>query len=372
MIPSLQSQEIIPGSERLNIYINKLINKKVAVIANNTSIIRNGELSVHLIDTLLKRDIEIEKIFSPEHGFLGDKDDGEKIEDGLYKSIEVISLYGKKRKISDDDLQGIDIIIFDIQDVGVRFYTHISTLHYVMKASARNNIPLIILDRPNPNAHYIDGPVLDLKNKSFVGMHEVPIVYGLTIGEYGKMINGEGWLEDKLKSNLFVVELLNYTRNIEYDLPIIPSPNLPNSKSINLYPSLCLFEGTNVSIGRGTDLQFQIYGSPYLDKRINNFSFVPKKNSGSQFPKHQNKMCFGKNLEEVKRLNQLTLKFLIDAYKDSSNKEIFFNSYFIKLAGVDNLRNQIVNGYNENKIRKSWKKELEKFKLIRNKYLIYK
>ena len=189
MIPSLQSQEIIPGSERLNIYINKLINKKVAVIANNTSIIRNGELSVHLIDTLLKRDIEIEKIFSPEHGFLGDKDDGEKIEDGLYKSIEVISLYGKKRKISDDDLQGIDIIIFDIQDVGVRFYTYLSTLHYAMEATSRTNKKIIILDRPNPNSFYIDGPVLEKVNSSFIGLHPVPIVYGMTIGEYGKMIN---------------------------------------------------------------------------------------------------------------------------------------------------------------------------------------
>ena len=185
------------------------------------------------------------------------------------------------------------------------------------------------------------------------------------------MINGEGWLEDKLKSNLYIVELLNYNRNIEYDLPIIPSPNLPNKRSINLYPSLCLFEGTNVSVGRGTNLQFQVYGSPYLDEKINNFSFIPKKNNGSQFPKHENKICFGKNLKEVKRLNRLTIKFLIDAYKDSDNKEMFFNNYFIKLVGVDNLRNQIVNGHNENEIRKSWKKDLEKFKLIRNKYLIY-
>ena len=375
---SSDKSNIIVGANQISKYENLIKNKRIGIVANHTSVIfkKNNEY-IHLVDSLIKLNHNIKKIFAPEHGFRGTKPNGANIDDEIDEitGIEIISLHGKNRKygvIEDNSLRDIDVLIFDIQDVGVRFYTHISTLHYVMKASARNNIPLIILDRPNPNAHYIDGPVLDLKNKSFVGMHEVPIVYGLTIGEYGKMINGEGWLEDKLKSNLFVVELLNYTRNIEYDLPIIPSPNLPNSKSINLYPSLCLFEGTNVSIGRGTDLQFQIYGSPYLDKRINNFSFVPKKNSGSQFPKHQNKMCFGKNLEEVKRLNQLTLKFLIDAYKDSSNKEIFFNSYFIKLAGVDNLRNQIVNGYNENKIRKSWKKELEKFKLIRNKYLIYK
>ena len=372
IIPSVQSQEIIPGSERLNNYINKLVNKKIAVIANNTSIVRNGELTVHLIDTLLKRNIEIEKIFSPEHGFLGDKDDGEKIEDGLYKSIEVISLYGKKRKISDDDLQGIDIIIFDIQDVGVRFYTHISTLHYVMQASAENNIPLIVLDRPNPNGHYVDGPVLEIKNKSFVGMHEVPIIYGLTIGEYAKMINEEGWLNDKVKSKLHVVELKNYDRQSEYDLPIIPSPNLPNKKSINLYPSLCLFEGTNISVGRGTNLQFQIYGSPFLNKEKNDFQFNPTKNSGSKYPKHENKLCYGKNLSLTERLNEFNLEFILKAYKDSSNKSEFFNNYFIKLAGVDDLKNQIISGYSQQEIKESWQKKLEKYKLMRKKYLIYK
>jgi len=375
---SSDKSNIIVGANQISKYENLIKNKRIGIVANHTSVIfKENDKHIHLVDSLIKLNHTIKKIFAPEHGFRGTEPNGANIDDEIdaITGIEIISLHGKNRKygeIEDDFLRDIDVLIFDIQDVGVRFYTHISTLHYVMEASARNNIPLIILDRPNPNAHYIDGPVLDLKNKSFVGMHKVPIVYGLTIGEYGKMINGEGWLKDKLKSNVFVVELLNYKRNIEYDLPIIPSPNLPNSKSINLYPSLCLFEGTNVSVGRGTDLQFQMYGSPYLDERINNFSFIPKKNSGSQFPKHQDKMCFGKNLEEVKRLNQLTLKFLIDAYNDSSNKEIFFNSYFIKLAGVDNLRNQIVNGYNENEIRKSWKKDLEKFKLIRNKYLIYK
>ena len=374
---SSDKSNIIVGANQISKYENLIKNKRIGIVANHTSVIfKKNNKYIHLVDSLIKLNHNIKKIFAPEHGFRGTEPNGADIEDEIDEltGIEIISLHGKNRKygeIEDNSLKDIDILIFDIQDVGVRFYTHISTLHYVMQASARNNIPLIILDRPNPNAHYIDGPVLDLKNKSFVGMHKVPVVYGLTIGEYGKMINGEGWLEDELKSNLYIVELLNYNRNIEYDLPIIPSPNLPNKRSINLYPSLCLFEGTNVSVGRGTNLQFQVYGSPYLDEKINNFSFIPKKNNGSQFPKHENKICFGKNLKEVKRLNRLTIKFLIDAYKDSDNKEMFFNNYFIKLVGVDNLRNQIVNGHNENEIRKSWKKDLEKFKLIRNKYLIY-
>ena len=374
---SSDKSNIIVGANQISKYENLIKNKRIGIVANHTSVIfKKNNKYIHLVDSLIKLNHNIKKIFAPEHGFRGIEPNGADIEDEIDEltGIEIISLHGKNRKygeIEDNSLKDIDILIFDIQDVGVRFYTHISTLHYVMQASARNNIPLIILDRPNPNAHYIDGPVLDLKNKSFVGMHKVPVVYGLTIGEYGKMINGEGWLEDELKSNLYIVELLNYNRNIEYDLPIIPSPNLPNKRSINLYPSLCLFEGTNVSVGRGTNLQFQVYGSPYLDEKINNFSFIPKKNNGSQFPKHENKICFGKNLKEVKRLNRLTIKFLIDAYKDSDNKEMFFNNYFIKLVGVDNLRNQIVNGHNENEIRKSWKKDLEKFKLIRNKYLIY-
>ena len=374
---SSDKSNIIVGANQISKYENLIKNKRIGIVANHTSVIfKKNNKYIHLVDSLIKLNHNIKKIFAPEHGFRGTEPNGADIEDEIDEltGIEIISLHGKNRKygeIEDNSLKDIDILIFDIQDVGVRFYTHISTLHYVMQASARNNIPLIILDRPNPNAHYIDGPVLDLKNKSFVGMHKVPVVYGLTIGEYGKMINGEGWLEDELKSNLYIVELLNYNRNIEYDLPIIPSPNLPNKRSINLYPSLCLFEGTNVSVGRGTNLQFQVYGSPYLDEKINNFSFIPKKNNGSQIPKHENKICFGKNLKEVKRLNRLTIKFLIDAYKDSDNKEMFFNNYFIKLVGVDNLRNQIVNGHNENEIRKSWKKDLEKFKLIRNKYLIY-
>ena len=267
-LTSAYSQNIIPGSERTNLYIDKLLDKKVAVIANNTSIIRSNNLDIHLIDTLIKRGVKIEKIFSPEHGFLGDKDDGEKIENGFYKSIEVISLYGKNRKINDNDIENIDILIFDIQDVGVRFYTYLSTLHYAMESVSRTNKKLIILDRPNPNSFYIDGPVLDLKNKSFIGLHPVPIVYGMTIGEYGKMINGEGWLENSLKANLEVIKIKNYNHKLKYEPNIRPSPNLPNIQSIYLYPSLAFLEKTEVSVGRGTKTQFQIYGHPDFNEKF--------------------------------------------------------------------------------------------------------
>ena len=368
MIPSLESQEIIPGSERLNIYVNKLINKKVAVIANNTSIVRNGELSVHLIDTLLNRDIEIEKIFSPEHGFLGDKDDGEKIEDGLYKSIEVISLYGKKRKISDDDLKGIDIIIFDIQDVGVRFYTYLSTLHYAMEAASRTNKKIIILDRPNPNSFYIDGPVLETENSSFIGLHPVPIVYGMTIGEYGKMINGEGWLEKKMKADLDVIKIENYNHSMRYKPTVRPSPNLPNLQSIYLYPSLAFLEKTEVSVGRGTKIQFQIYGHPDF-KSV--FSFTPMPNFGSQYPKLKGKLSFGEDLRDYETKKMIELKWLIKSYDQIINKNKFFRSDFDKLSGTSNLKKQIVTGMSESKIRDSWKEGIEKFKKIRQKYLLY-
>ena len=267
---------VIVGANQIYKYENLIKNKRIGIIANHTSVIfKEKQGHTHIVDSLIKLRFDVRKIFAPEHGFRGTEPNGANINDEIDSKtgLKIISLHGGKRKygeIDDSDLEDIDILIFDIQDVGVRFYTHISTLHYVMEASARNNIPLILLDRPNPNAHYIDGPVLELKNKSFVGMHEVPIVYGLTIGEYAVMINSEGWLKDNLKSNLVIVKLENYTRNAEYELPIIPSPNLPNKKSVNLYPSLCLFEGTNVSAGRGTKMQFQIFGSPYLDKKNNN------------------------------------------------------------------------------------------------------
>jgi len=368
---------IIVGANQISKYESLLKNKRIAVIANHTSVIfKNNSGHTHLVDSLIQLNFDLRKIFAPEHGFRGTEPNGANINDeiDIKTGLKIISLHGKNRKygeIDDYDLSDIDILIFDIQDVGVRFYTHISTLHYVMEASARNNIPLIVMDRPNPNAHYVDGPVLELENKSFVGMHEVPIVYGLTIGEYAKMINNEGWLKNSMKSNLTVIKLKNYKRNEEYDLPIIPSPNLPNKKSVNLYPSLCLFEGTNVSAGRGTDLQFQIYGSPFLAKNKNNFKFTPKKNSGSKYPKHENVLCYGKNLSDNIRLEKFDLSFILNAYDETSNKEEFFNNYFNKLAGNKILKNQIVNRITEEKIIQSWQKKLDIYKKMRMKYLIY-
>ena len=368
---------VIVGANQISKYENLLKDKRIGIIGNHTSVIfkKNSDY-IHLVDSLIKLNFDIRKIFAPEHGFRGTEPNGANINDEIdvKTGLNIISLHGKNRKygeIDDDELNDIDVLIFDIQDVGVRFYTHISTLHYVMEASSRNNIPLIVMDRPNPNAHYVDGPVLDLENQSFVGMHEVPIVYGLTIGEYAKMINGEGWLKNNMKSNLTVIELKNYDREVTYDLPILPSPNLPNKKSINLYPSLCLFEGTNISIGRGTDLQFQIYGSPYLNRAKNKFSFTPKKNNGSKYPKHENLLCFGKNLSENKRLEKFDLSFLLNAYSESSQKQDFFNDYFDKLAGTKSLKNQIIRGVPEEKIIHSWKKKLDFYKKMRMKYLIY-
>ena len=367
-LTSTYSQNIIPGSERTNLYIDKLLDKKVAVIANNTSVIRSTNSDIHLIDTLIKRGIKIEKIFSPEHGFLGDKDDGEKIDNGFYKSIEVISLYGKNRRINDNDIKNIDILIFDIQDVGVRFYTYLSTLHYAMESVSRTNKKLIILDRPNPNSFYIDGPILDLKNKSFIGLHPVPIVYGMTIGEYGKMINGEGWLENNLKANLEVIKIKNYNHKLKYEPNIRPSPNLPNIQSIYLYPSLAFLEKTEVSVGRGTKTQFQIYGHPDFNEK---FSFIPKPNFGSQNPKLNGIKSNGEDLRNYKTGNRIELKWLINSYNQIKDKESFFRSDFNKLSGSSKLQDQIKNGIKESTIRDSWLEGLEKFKKIRKKYLLY-
>ena len=367
-LTSAYSQSIIPGSERTNLYIDKLLDKKVAVIANNTSVIRSNNSDIHLIDTLIKRGIKIEKIFSPEHGFLGDKDDGEKIDNGFYKSIEVISLYGKNRRINDNDIKNIDILIFDIQDVGVRFYTYLSTLHYAMESVSRTNKKLIIFDRPNPNSFYIDGPILDLKNKSFIGLHPVPIVYGMTIGEYGKMINGEGWLENSLKANLEVIKIKNYNHKLKYEPNIRPSPNLPNIQSIYLYPSLAFLEKTEVSVGRGTKTQFQIYGHPDFNEK---FSFIPKPNFGSQNPKLNGIKSNGEDLRNYKTGNRIELKWLINSYNQIKDKENFFRSDFNKLSGSSKLQDQIKNGIQESIIRDSWVEGLEEFKKIRSKYLLY-
>ena len=379
------TNKIIVGAESINEYKPLLLSKKIGIVANHTSVIfkstnrllANENIDyTHLVDSLLKLNIEIKKIFTPEHGYKGEKPNGANISDDIDKKtgLEIISLHGKKRKygeLSNEDLEGIDIMIFDIQDVGVRFYTHISTLHYVMKACAQNNIPLILLDRPNPNIHYVDGPILESVNKSFVGMHNVPIVYGMTIGEYANMINGENWLGNDLNCKLRIIKIKNYNRKSNYSLPIKPSPNLPNDKSINLYPSLCLFEGTNISVGRGTNEQFTIYGSPFLDKKIYKYRFTPKPNTGSSSPKNNGLVCFGEQLSSVQNFKKIELKYLINSYNNSSNKDQFFNSFFIKLSGTKNLKDQIINNFTEKEIRASWSKGLNNFKKIRLKYLIY-
>lgn len=303
------------GANRTSIYFPLLQDKKIGVVANQTSVIfKNDKSYTHLVDSLFSLNISVKKVFAPEHGFRGDADAGELIKDGIdvKTGIPIISLYGENKKPTNEQLLGIDIVVFDIQDVGVRFYTYISTLHYVMEACAENNIPLIVLDRPNPNAHYIDGPVLDMKHQSFVGMHPIPVVYGMTIGEYAIMINGENWLKNQITCDLIVVPISNYSHEIPYSLSIKPSPNLPNYQSINLYPSLCFFEGTNVSVGRGTDKQFQIYGSPFL--AMNSFSFTPQPNFGSKFPPNQGEVCYGEDLRFYPRLNEINLNWIKDAY----------------------------------------------------------
>jgi len=274
-----------------------------------------------------------------------------------------------KQKPKPEQLEEIDIMIFDLQDVGARFYTYISSLHYVMEACAENNIQLIVLDRPNPNGGIVDGPILEKENTSFVGMHQIPVLHGMTIGEYAQMIHGEKWLKNETSCNLKVIPCINYDRNMEYNLLVKPSPNLPNAQSINLYASLCFFEGTNVSVGRGTEKQFQIYGSPYLPN--SGFSFVPKPNEGAKDPVYNGKICFGEDLSKIKKLNQLELKWLLKAYNETSDKSKFFNSFFIKLAGTKKLQEQIEAGISEKEIRKSWESGLNEFKFIRKKYLIY-
>ncbi|MFQ3182433.1 MAG: hypothetical protein ACI9Z4_002044 [Polaribacter sp.] len=365
------------GAESTHLYLKLLKGKNIAIVANQTSVIqkrterKKNSVFTHLVDSLLSLKIKIKKVFAPEHGFRGKADAGEIIKNGFDRKtgLPIISLYGKNKKPSAVQLKGIDVVVFDIQDVGARFYTYISSLHYVMEACAETKIPVIILDRPNPNAQYIDGPILETQHSSFVGMHTVPVVYGMTIGEYGKMINGEKWLKNEIQCDLKVIPLKHYTHKTKYSLPIKPSPNLPNDKSINLYPSLCFFEGTNVSAGRGTEMQFQVYGSPFLSKK--EFSFTPQANEGAKYPKYKNRICFGEDLRISENLYKLDLSYLIKAYQQNASAA-FFNKFFTKLAGTEKLQQQIEQGLSEKEIKKSWKKGLETFEKVRDKYLLYK
>ena len=367
---SVSQKRILPGALLQDQYISLLIEKKVGVVAHQASLIPKSNSSQHLVDFLLENNIDIQSIFAPEHGFRGTADAGENVKDQVDSKtgIQIISLHGINKKPKVEQLNGIEIMIFDLQDVGVRFFTYLSTLHYVMEACAENDIPMIILDRPNPNLNYVDGPVMEEAYTSFLGMHPVPIVYGMTIGEYAKMINGEGWLKEGIRCKLSIIPVKNYNRKSTYELSVRPSPNLPNPQSIALYPSLCLLEPTAISVGRGTDFQFQIYGHPKLPK--GDFTFTPLPNFGAKNPKLKGQLCYGKNLTKVLRPNQLELKWLIDAYNNFPKSNMFFLKGFNKIAGNSSLKEQLISGVSEIEIRKSWKSKLKIFKEIRKKYLL--
>lgn len=362
------------GIAQTALYLPLLHNKKVAVVGNQTSMLVNAQNKfIHLVDTLLASEVNVTAVFAPEHGFRGEADAGEEVKDGLdaKTGLPIISLYGSNKKPTSAQLAEVDIVVFDIQDVGVRFYTYISTLHYVMEACAENNLPLVVLDRPNPNGHYIDGPVLQPTYTSFVGMHPVPVVHGLSIGEYAKMINGEGFLNEGVKVDLNVVAMKNYHKQMPYELPIKPSPNLPNQKAINLYPSLCFFEGTNVNAGRGTDMQFQVFGSPFLATEVFSFEYTPQPNEGAKSPKHQGKLCYGEDLSDDKDVSQLELKWLIKAYQHTANQEAFFNSFFNRLAGNTTLQEAIKAGKTPDEIRADWQPDLAAYRKRIEPYLLY-
>ena len=365
------------GADQPEKYLPLLKNKRVGVVTNQTGLITetNGK-TISIVDFLKEKGINIKKIFVPEHGFRGTADAGEQIKNGIdtKTALPIVSLYGKNKKPTAEQMKDIEVVLFDLQDVGVRFYTYISTLTYVMEAAAENGVEVIVLDRPNPHDGYIDGPVLKLKWASFVGLHPVPVVYGLTIGEYGKMVNGEGWLKNKIKAKYTLIPMQGYSKQKRYPILEKPSPNLQNDKAVNLYPSLCFFEGTNVSVGRGTDLPFQIYGSPWITNA--SYRFTPKPSFGAKNPFLNGQECFGENLSGYdKDLRELNLEWVLRAYKNYKNpKEGFFlkNLWFDTLAGTDELRKQIVAGKSAQEIRNSWKKDLEAFQKIRAKYILYK
>ncbi len=363
----------VVGAERIDQYLPFLKGKKVGLVVNQTSSVGN----THLLDTLLQLQINVSCVFAPEHGFRGTADAGEHVKNGIDPKTKttIISLYGDNKKPKATQLKNIDVVLFDIQDVGVRFYTYISTLQYVMEACAENKKALIILDRPNPNGHYVDGPVLDTINRSFVGMQPIPIVHGMTIGEYANMLNGEKWLANKLHCNLTVIKCINYDHNTFYNLPIKPSPNLPNMAAIYLYPSLCFFEGTDhVSLGRGTNKPFQIYGSNVFTRKLP-YSFTPKPVEGAKNPPLLDKICYGYDLSKLSldslRKQKFTLKYVLKAYQMTPDSIPFFNNFFVKLSGTDVLTTQIKSGLNEKVIKASWKEKIGQFKAIRKKYLLY-
>lgn len=362
---------ILTAADQPELYLPSLKGKRVGLIVNQTAVLTSRD-NMHLVDFLMKEGVTIAKVFVPEHGFRGQADAGEVVNSEIDKQtgLPIVSLYGNNKKPSAETLKDVDILVYDLQDVGIRFYTYISTMHYVMESCAENKKPLLIFDRPNPNGDYVDGPVLKPGYESFVGMHPIPVVHGLTVGELAKMINGEGWLKGKAKADIQVIPVKNWNHSLHYSLPIKPSPNLPNDVAIRLYPSLCYFEGTDVSLGRGTYYPFQVYGYP--DPKFGEFTFTPVSIPGmSKTPPQQDKKCYGRDLRNTPLDHHFTLEYLLDAYKISGKKEKFFNNFFDKLAGSDQLRKDIIAGKSETEIRENWKKDLSDFQKTRSKYLLY-
>ena len=372
-ISNIVDAQILTGADQTNIYLPKLKNKRVAIVANPTSVIGN----THLVDSLFSLKIKIKKIFAPEHGFRGEAANGDKVLNSIdpKTKIQIVSLYGKSIKPTKKDLSDVDIVVFDIQDVGVRFYTYLTTLHYVMEACAEFNKPLLIFDRPNPNGYYVDGPILEDKFKSMVGMHPIPLVHGMTLGELGRMINGEKWLKDGKQCQLEVVSMKNYDHNMYYELPVAPSPNLPTITSIHLYPSLGLFEGTEMSMGRGTNKPFECFGAPWL--KVGNYSFTPQNIPGKAVnPPFVNQLCKGFLLTDFANdylitYKHLYIEWLVMLYKECPNKAIFFNSFMDKLVGTETFKAQIIEGKTANEIRNSWQTGIQKFKVQRLPYMLY-
>jgi uncharacterized protein YbbC (DUF1343 family) len=365
-----QTGDIITGADQFQNYLSLLQNKNVALVINQTSTVKDQSLA----DFLLSKKIRVKQIFAPEHGFRGDADGGATIKNSVdtKTGVPIISIYGSNRKPLPEQLSGIDLVIFDIQDVGCRFYTYISSLHYVMEACAENKVKLLILDRPNPNGDYCDGPVLKSEFRSFVGMDPIPVVHGCTVGELAQMINGEGWLKDGVKADIQVVPVKNYTHRTKYELPVKPSPNLPNYRSIRLYPSLCCFEATSVSVGRGTEYPFQVLGYP--NQEFGKFSFIPKSIVGMETnPMHKNVECYGQDLRDLKEAPQFTLSFFLNWYHKFPDEKSFIKSErrLNLLMGNDLVIKLIREGKSEQEIRQSWQSELNAYKEMRKKYLIY-
>lgn len=366
-----QQKTILTGVEQPELYLQLLKNKNVGIVANQTSILTQTQ-DTHTVDFLLEKGIKVKKVFVPEHGFRGNADAGEKVDNSLDSKtgLPIVSLYGNNKKPNPEQLKDLDIIIFDLQDVGVRFYTYISTMHYVMEAAAEQGKQVIIFDRPNPNGDYVAGPVLKKGFESFVGMHPIPVVHGLTVGELALMINGEKWLKGGLQADLKVIPVANWTHGTAYNLPVKPSPNLPNDLSVRLYPSTCFFEGTIISLGRGTHFPFQVYGYP--DPSFGEFTFTPVSIDGmSKNPPHKDQKCYGRDLRNEPLLHQFSLEYLLEAYHKSGKGKAFFNNFFNTLAGTDELKAMIIAGKPEAEITQSWAEDLAKYQSLRSKYLLY-